>query len=78
MLDEQAVGKLTADDAPILEAWYDEHVLSYRLREQVVGSSFAYPFNDYPVCKFDNSEISAVELGVLMLRVGGSSPRLVQ
>ena len=31
-----------------------------------------YPLSDHPVCKFENSEISAVELEVLMLRVGGS------
>ena len=36
----------------------------------MVGSSFACHFGDHRVCGFDNSEISAVELGVLMLRVG--------
>ena len=40
--------------------------------EQVVGSSFACLFVDHLVCKIDNSEISAVEPRVLMLRVGGS------
>ena len=40
--------------------------------EQAVGSSFACPCDGHSVWKLDNSEISAVELGVLMLRVGGS------
>ena len=40
---------------------------------KVVCSSFACPFDDHLVCKFDNSESSAVELVVvLVLRVGGS------
>ena len=38
----------------------------------MVGSSFACPVDDHLVCKFDISEISAVEPVVLMLRVGGS------
>ena len=67
--DEQAVGP---DDARILEAWHDEHDLENRSWEQVVGSSFASPFDVHPARKFDNSEISAVEVGVFMLRVGGS------
>ena len=50
----------------------DEHDLRSMSREQVVGSSFACPSDDQPVCKFDNSEIPAVELGLLMLRLGGS------
>ena len=53
--DDQAVGMTGCPDgARILEAW------SW---EQVVGSLFACPIGDFPVCKFDNSEISAVELG---------------
>ena len=38
----------------------------------MVDSSFASLSDDNPVCNFDNCEISVVELGVLMLRVGGS------
>ena len=39
----------------------------------MVGSWCACLFDDHVVCKSDKSEISVVELGVLMLRVGGSA-----
>ena len=60
--DEQAVGKTGWPDvARIFEAWYDERDLRNRSWEQVVGSSFACPFEDHPDCKFDHSDISVVE-----------------
>ena len=71
--DEQAGGKSgSPDDGRILGTWYDEHDLGNRSWEQVASSSVACPFDDDPFCKFDNIEVSAVELGALMLRVGGS------
>ena len=69
--DEQAANKTDcSDDAPSLEAWYDEHDLRNRSWEQVVGSPFAFLFDDHPVCEFDNSEISAVGPSVPLMFSG--------
>lgn len=65
------LGTETLEDARVLEAWLDEHQHRRSTREQVVNASFVCPFDDHRVCRYDNSEISAVELGILMLRVGG-------
>ena len=71
--DEQAVGKTSCpDDAHILEAWYDEHGLRNRSWSRwLVVRSRAFLMT-IPVCKFYISGKSAVELGVVMLRIGGS------
>ena len=71
--DERVAGTTVCPDgARILQARCDEHDLRSRSWEQVVGSSFACLSGDRPVYKFGNSEISSVEAGVLVLRLGGS------
>ena len=72
--DRQVASKTgCTDNARILQAWYDEQDLKNKSWEQVAVRSSAV-LMAILLAKFTNSDISAVELVVLIWRVG-RSPR---